>query len=121
MFALNHFGTLVGIFCSILTCDSLINSPESVNSGDVKSVFTDLCSLTTEEFVLTLNVQEHALLMASDPAEGFAVKSTQVAETHAADGQHRLAVTTADFEPPVLALKIKQTNIQLIFRHTHTQ
>lgn len=81
-------------------------------------MFKDLCDLMTEEFVLTLNVQEHALLMASNPAEGFTVKPTQVAETHTTDGQHRLAVTTADFEAPVLALKIKQTDIQLIFRHT---
>lgn len=37
---------------------------------------------------LTLNVQEHALLMASDPAERFAVESTQVGELDAADRQH---------------------------------
>lgn len=55
--------------------------------------------------ILTLNVQEHALLMAPDPAERLAVKPTQVAELHAADGQHRLAVTTTDFKTPVLTLK----------------
>lgn len=43
--------------------------------------------------------------MTSDPAERFAVESAQVGEPHAADGQHRLAVTTADLEPPVLALR----------------
>lgn len=43
--------------------------------------------------------------MAPDPAECLAVKPTQVAEPHPADGQHRLAVTTTDFETPVLTLK----------------
>lgn len=54
---------------------------------------------------LTFNVQEHALLMTSDPAERLAVKSTQVGEPHAADGQHRLAVTPTNFKPPILALR----------------
>ena len=43
--------------------------------------------------------------MASDPAERFAVESTQVGELDATDGQHWLPVTTPDFEAPVLTLK----------------
>lgn len=59
--------------------------------------------------------------MAPDPAERFAVKPTQVAEPHAADGQHRLAVATPDFETPVLTLKTQahpcETHGQ---KHTHS-
>lgn len=43
--------------------------------------------------------------MTSDPAERLTVKATQVGEPHAADCQHRLAVTTADFKTSILALK----------------
>lgn len=63
---------------------------------------------------LTLDVQVHALLMAPDPAESFAVKPTQVAQPHAADGQHRLAVTTPDFEAPVLTLETQTHTITQI-------
>lgn len=42
--------------------------------------------------------------MTSNPAQGLAVKSTQVQELHAADGQHRLAVATADLEASVPTL-----------------
>ena len=43
--------------------------------------------------------------MASDPAERLAVEAAQVRQPHAADGQHRFAVTTTNFKTPVLALR----------------
>lgn len=57
---------------------------------------------------LTLNVQEHALLVASDPAQSLTVESTQVCEPHAADGQHRLPMAAAHLEASVLTLKTQR-------------
>lgn len=54
--------------------------------------------------ILTLNIQEHALLMAPDPAEGFTVKSTQITEPDATDGQDRFAMTTAHFKTSIMTL-----------------
>lgn len=58
--------------------------------------------------------------MPADPAEGLAVKPTQVAEPHAADGQHRLAVTPADFKTPVLTLKTQTHQHDLLLSITTT-
>lgn len=57
--------------------------------------------------ILTLDVQEHALLMTPDPAERFAVEAAQVAEPHPADRQRRLAVAAAHLEASVLALETR--------------
>lgn len=46
--------------------------------------------------------------MASDPAERLAVEAAQVRQPHAADGQHRFAVTAADLEAAVLALRTQK-------------
>lgn len=54
---------------------------------------------------LTLDVQEHALLVASDPAEGLAVEAAQVRQPHAADGQNRLAVAPPHLKASVLTLQ----------------
>lgn len=66
--------------------------------------------------ILTLNVQKHALLMTSDPAECLTVKATQVSKPHTADGQHRLAMATAYFKAAVLTLK---TTTQLRYSCSH--
>lgn len=58
---------------------------------------------------LTFNVQKHALLMASYPALCLAVKPSQIAESHPADGQHGFAVTAADLKPPVPTLEDRHT------------
>lgn len=78
----------------------------------------ELCRLISGQTILTLDVQEHALLMTSDPALRLAVESTQVGEPHAADGQHGLAVTAADFKTPVLTLKTQtQTYCQALHHY----
>lgn len=63
------------------------------------------CATNHTTHILTLNVQKHALLMTSDPAECLAVEAAEVGEPHAADCQHRLAVTAADFKAAVLPLE----------------
>lgn len=57
--------------------------------------------------------------MAPNPAEGFAVKSTQIAEPDAADRQDWFAMTTAHFKTPILALRI-ETHISINRRHNYT-
>lgn len=49
--------------------------------------------------------------MAPNPAQGFAVKSTQIAEPDATDRQDRFAMTTAHIKTYIMTLQMQtQTN-----------
>lgn len=56
--------------------------------------------------------------MAPNPAQGFAVKSTQVAEHDAADRQDRFAMTTAHIKTYVVSLWM-QRQILINGRHNY--
>lgn len=68
--------------------------------------------------ILTLDIQKHALLVASNPAEGFAVKSTQIAEPYATDRQDRFAMATAHFKTSTVTLWTR-THIIINCWHNH--
>lgn len=53
--------------------------------------------------------------MAPDPAQGFTVKSTQIAEPDAADRQDRFAMTTAHVKTYIVTLWMqRQTQLHVV-------